>query len=177
MQSLFNVDEDPDAKTCRTLAYRRLMAITLRAYDSADFEVLYTIDQACYPRGIAYSRSMLREFLNLPGARCLVVEPGEPHGSSVAGFIISESSGTNGRIITIDVLEEHRRAGVGSALLTGVEQRMAESGVRRVELETATSNAAGVAFWERHGYRKTGVLRGYYLGRLDAWKMRKTLVG
>ena len=151
------------------------MAITLRAYDPADFEALYAIDRVCYPRGIAYSRSMLREFLNFSGARCLVAQAGEPHGSSIAGFIISESSGANGRIITIDVLEQHRRGGVGTVLLRGIEQHMANTGVRRVELETATSNAAGVAFWERHGYRKTGVLRGYYLGRLDAWKMRKTL--
>jgi [ribosomal protein S18]-alanine N-acetyltransferase len=151
------------------------MAIALRTYDPADFERLYAIDQACYPRGIAYSRSTLREFLSMPGADCLVARAGESAESEVAGFIIAESAGADAHIITIDVLEEYRRAGVGTALLRAIEQRLAARGARRVELETATSNAAGVAFWERHGYRKTGVLRGYYLGRLDAWKMRKQL--
>ena len=151
------------------------MALSLRAYDPADFETLYSIDQACYPRGIAYSRSTLRQFLALPGADCLVAQTGKGREWAIAGFIVAESAGADARIITIDVLEAHRRAGVGTALLRAIEQRLAAGGVRRVELETATSNAAGVAFWERHGYRKTGVLRGYYLGRLDAWKMRKTL--
>ncbi len=91
-------------------------------------------------------------------------------GSSSANRLAAEA-----RIITIDVLEKHRRAGVGTALLRAIEDRLAARGARRVELETATANAAGVAFWEHHGYRKTGILRGYYLGRLDAWKMRKTL--
>jgi ribosomal-protein-alanine N-acetyltransferase len=152
------------------------MATTLSAYDPADFESLYIIDQACYPRGIAYSRATLREFLQLPGADCLVARV-DRNRSAIAGFIIAESEGDEARIITIDVLAEHRRAGVGTALLRTSEERLAASGVRRIELETATSNVAGVAFWERHGYRKFGILRGYYLGRLDAWKMRKTLAG
>jgi len=151
------------------------MALSLHRYDPADFDTLYSIDRACYPRGIAYSRSTLRQFLELPGADCLVARTGEGPKSAVAGFIVAEAAGAEAHIITIDVLESHRRAGVGTALLRAIEQRLAARGVRRVELETATSNAAAVAFWERHGYRKTGVLRGYYLGRFDAWEMRKTL--
>jgi ribosomal-protein-alanine N-acetyltransferase len=153
----------------------QLMAMPLRSYDPADFETLYAIDQACYPRGIAYSRSTLREFLNYPGADCLVAQASEGDPSSIAGFLIAESAGADARIITIDVLEKHRRAGVGSALLLAIEQRLAAAGVLRIEMETATSNVAGVAFWEHHGYRTTRVLRGYYLGRIDAWKMRKNL--
>jgi ribosomal protein S18 acetylase RimI-like enzyme len=151
------------------------VTITLRVYTPDDFETLYRIDQACYPRGIAYSRGMLRGFLGLPGADCLVALTGEKQAAEIAGFIIGESAGIEARIITIDVLEEHRRGGVGTVLLRALEERLRARGARRVELETATSNAAGVAFWEHHGYRKTGVLHGYYLGRLDAWKMRKTL--
>jgi ribosomal-protein-alanine N-acetyltransferase len=150
-------------------------AIHLQAYAPDDFETLHAIDEACYPRGIAYSRRTLREFLKLPGADCLVARAGGEPGATILGFILGESAGAEGRIITIDVLEAHRRAGVGTALLRALEERLGARGARRIELETATSNAAGVAFWERHGYRRMGLLRGYYLGRLDAWKMRKAL--
>jgi len=160
-----------------TFAKLRPMPVTLLTYKPADFDTLYSIDRACYPRGIAYSRSTLRQFLEMPGADCLVARTGEGPAAAVAGFIVveAEAEGAEAHIITIDVLEAHRRAGIGTALLRAIEQRLAARGVRRVELETATSNAAAVAFWERHGYRKSGVLRGYYLGRLDAWKMGKTL--
>ena len=152
-----------------------MMQVTLQRYEPGDFETLHAIDRACYPRGIAYSRSTLRHFLELPGADCLVARTGAGPESAVAGFIVVEAEGAEAHVITIDVMESHRRAGVGTALLRAIEERLAARGVRQVELETATSNAAAVAFWEGHGYRKTGVMRGYYLGRFDAWKMRKSL--
>jgi ribosomal protein S18 acetylase RimI-like enzyme len=151
------------------------MALTLHRYDPADFETIYEIDRACYPRGIAYSRKILQQFLELPGADCLVARMNEGTKGAIAGFILAEAEGADGHIITIDVLESHRRAGVGTALLGAIEERLSVRGVRRIGLETATSNAAAVAFWQHHGYRKTGVLRGYYLGRLDAYVMHKTL--
>jgi ribosomal-protein-alanine N-acetyltransferase len=151
------------------------MHISLSACSTADFETLYAIDQSCYPRGIAYSRSTLREFLSLPGADCLLARVGPSKDAPIGGFIIGETDGNYAHIITIDILEAHRRTGIGTALLQALEDRMAARGVRQVELETATQNAVGVAFWQHHGYRKMGILRNYYLGRFDAWEMRKTL--
>jgi ribosomal-protein-alanine N-acetyltransferase len=151
------------------------MPFTLRDYSPSDFETLYEIDQACYQRGIAYSRRMLRWYLNLPGAFCVVAEAGTQDKSSIAGFIIAQAHRTEAYIITIDVLQIHRRTGVGTALLLEAEHQLAMMGVRHVELQTATSNEAGVAFWLRHGYRSSGVTRGYYLGRIDAYNMSKEL--
>jgi [ribosomal protein S18]-alanine N-acetyltransferase len=148
------------------------MEFTLRDYAPSDFESLYEIDQACYPRGIAYSRAMLRWYLNLRGSFCIV---GEPPKSSPIGFIIAQAHGTEAYIITIDVLKAYRRSGVGTALLQETEDRLAKMGVREVGLQTATNNEAGVAFWLRHGYRSSGVSRGYYLGRIDAYNMSKKL--
>ena len=152
------------------------MQPTLRRYSPSDFEEIYSIDQDCYPRGIAYSRRTLKLFLGAPGAECVIAQAQQgTAASTVGGFIITEARGAEGRIITLDVVREHRRSGVGTALLREAERRMSERGVRRVSLETATSNEAGVAFWQRHGYRGTGVLRGYYLGRIDAYVMLKDL--
>jgi ribosomal-protein-alanine N-acetyltransferase len=151
------------------------MPLHLRPYDPADFETLYAIDRACYAQGIAYSRRALREFLETPGTDTLVAHVAPGGKESIAGFLIAEAREAEAHIITIDVVEEHRRSGIGTALLRGAEQRLAARGVREVFLETATSNEAGVAFWKRHGYRSCGVLRRYYLGRLDAYLMRKDL--
>lgn len=143
----------------------------LRAYQREDFETLYQIDQACYPQGIAYSKQTLRWFLRLPGAECLVAEA----DGRIAGFLLAESEGHRAHLITIDVLEAYRRRGIGSRLLRAIEERLAERGVRRVMLETATDNQAAVAFWQRHGYRTVEVLKRYYLDRLDAYSMQKPL--
>ena len=143
----------------------------LRAYQPDDFEALYAIDQACYPPGIAYSKRLLRWFLRLPRAECLVAEA----GGQIAGFILAEHADEYAHIITIDVLAAQRRRRVGTALLEAIEQSLAGRGVRQVELETATDNHAAVAFWQKHGYRTVGVLKRYYLERLDAYSMHKPL--
>jgi ribosomal-protein-alanine N-acetyltransferase len=144
----------------------------LRPYDSSDFDALYKLDRACYPPGIAYSRSMLRWFLKQRGAICLVA--GTTAGE-INAFILAEADPPVGHIITLDVSVESRRSGLGSELTTAVESELAGRGVREVELETAVDNAAGIAFWMRHGYRTVGTIPRYYLDRVDALCMTKVL--
>jgi [ribosomal protein S18]-alanine N-acetyltransferase len=151
------------------------MEFTLRDYSPSDFEALYEIDQACYPRGIAYSRRMLRWYLSQRGSLCILAQAPGAAEQAVVGFLIAHSRGAEGHIVTIDVREARRRSGIGTALLQESERRLAEAGVRHVGLQTATNNEAGVAFWRRHGYRSSGVTRGYYLGRIDAYDMFKEL--
>ncbi|HEV3254442.1 MAG TPA: N-acetyltransferase [Candidatus Acidoferrales bacterium] len=165
------------------------MHATLRPYRPDDFDRLFEIDRACYPPGIAYSRRMLRAFLDWPGAECIVAEiestevesaeaaasPAAEPAPAIAAFIITESDALRGHILTIDVLDANRRRGLGSALLRRAEQSLFACGVRTIELETATGNKTAVAFWQKHGYRTRGLLKRYYLGRDDAFAMTKRL--
>jgi len=147
------------------------VAVAIRQYEPHDFAALYKLDQGCFPPGIAYSKTMLRYFLSQPGAECLVAVD----GAKIVGFILSEENPPLAHIVTLDVAELYRRHGVGTELLQENEAHLAFRGVRTVLLETATSNDAGIAFWEGHGYRKEAVLKNYYPGRLDAFEMRKKL--
>ncbi len=145
------------------------MPFALRPYEAHDFAALHRLDQACFPAGIAYSKTALRYFLNHPGAECLVAE----QEGKIAGFILAEQSDRLAHIITLDVAESARRSGVGSTLLRRVEANLAARGVRAILLETATTNDAAIAFWQKHGYRTEAVLKNYYSGKLDAFEMRK----
>jgi len=147
------------------------MNVTLRQYDVHDFAAMHKLDQSCFPPGIAYSKMMLRYYLAQPGAECLVAADEK----KIVGFLISEENPPLGHIVTLDVAASHRRHGVGTLLLKENEEHMAYRGVRTVLLETATTNEAGIAFWERHGYRREAVLKNYYPGRLDAFEMRKKI--
>ena len=109
--------------------------------------------------------------MNLPSADCLVAE----EEKKLAGFILAEANPPLAHIITLDVAEQHRRKGVGTALLSEIENHLQYHGVRSVLLETAVDNERGIAFWQHHGYRTEAVLKRYYLGRVDAYEMRKLL--
>jgi ribosomal protein S18 acetylase RimI-like enzyme len=147
------------------------MALELRAYEPEDFEQLYALDHQCFPKGIAYSRWMLGYFLRMPQASCIVAFEGDV----IPGFIITEEAAPLGHVLTLDVAESHRRTGLGTRLLQRGEAELAARGVEEMVLETAIENVAGVAFWQRHGYRPVATLKRYYLARLDAYEMRKTL--
>src|SRR5260370_33575378 len=97
--------------------------------------------------------------------------------TDIAGFILTEENPPLAHVITLDVAEKFRRLGIGSALLAESEKNLALRGVRTILLETATDNDAGVAFWQRHGYRIEATLKRYYLRRIDAYEMRKILPG
>lgn len=146
--------------------------VTIRLFRSGDFEALYHIDQLCFARGIAYGRAELRFYLAYQGAECFVAEA----DGDIAGFVITESDETEAHIVTLDVLEQFRRHGTGSQLLARAEESLAGHGVRSVWLETATTNEAAIAFWQKHGYRQSGeILLGYYGRGGDAYQMGKRL--
>lgn len=147
------------------------MPPTLRSYEPQDFAALHKLDQSCFPPGISYSKTTLRYFLTIPSADCTVAEEHD----HVVGFILSEENPPLAHIITLDVDTKRRRHGIGTALLETQETNLASRGVRSILLETAMDNEAAVAFWKRHGYRIEATLKRYYLGRIDAYEMRKIL--
>jgi ribosomal-protein-alanine N-acetyltransferase len=143
----------------------------VRTFTTEDFDTLYEIDQACYEPAIAYSKREFRNYLRFPGAECMIAEA----AGKAAGFCLTAHQQARGYIITIDVLEEFRRRGVGTALLAEAERRLAIHGVKKIGLETATDNESAIAFWQRHGYRTRGVWNGYYPGGRDAFTMTKRI--
>ena len=146
--------------------------VVVRTYEPRDFEAIYRLDQSCYPPGIAYSRYALGEFLSLPGAQAWVAE----HEGQLVAFIIARrATRRHGHIITLDVRQDRRRQGTGTALLATAEDWLRTEGSTLVRLETAVDNPAAVAFWEKAGYVIVSRLPRYYLGRVDALRMEKEL--
>ena len=148
-----------------------LSQIKLRSYLPSDFETLYRIDQICFPQGIAYGRFEMKVYLRVRGSYCMLAES----GNEIAGFILSELAPDEGHIITLDVLDQYRRNGVGSMLLEDAEREAASRGGKRMVLETATTNKAAIAFWKKHGYRQFVTIDNYYGPGLDAFGMEKAL--
>lgn len=140
------------------------------------------MDQICFDPQLAYSRPELAIYMRRPGSFTLVAESastgavnnGEPQ-RRILGFIVAEVRRRTGHIITIDVLPEARRAGVGSALLQAAEDRLCRAGAATVALETAVDNVAAIQFYKRKDYFVEKTAPGYYSNQLDALVMRKDL--
>jgi len=129
------------------------------------------MDQACFPKTIAYGRREMRSYLQSEGSHCIVAQaPG-----TIAGFILTERDGDLAHIVTLDVLEPFRRQSAGSLLLEAAEREAASRGAAAMYLETATTNKAAIALWKKHGYRETGTIENYYGRGQHAFEMQKGL--
>jgi ribosomal protein S18 acetylase RimI-like enzyme len=151
--------------------------LKLREYRPEDFASLLAIDQVCFVEGIAYSAREMRHFLAQPSVVKII---GEQAGD-IKGFIIADrfrprrSEQCMGQIITIDVLPDARRSGLGSRLLDAAEGELKKNGCTYVSLETAVDNLAAMRFYKRHGYVGLKILPDYYLDSIDALMMGKKL--
>jgi ribosomal-protein-alanine N-acetyltransferase len=168
---------------------------SIRDFQPADFETLWRIDQLCFPPGISYSRAELKLYIRRRGSFTLLAVDAAPSMTAVpdsgegekifppiqlssapiAGFIIAEAGRDSGHIITIDVIEAARRAGVGSFLLRAAEDRLRMAHCRSVELETAVDNISALSFYKRHAYSVIKTFPRYYSNGVDALVLEKNL--
>lgn len=153
-------------------SYNVAVALVIRDFTPEDFETLWRLDQECFPPGISYTKQELRSYIRGRGLFTLVANDAD--GGRVAGFIVVHA-GPAGHVITIDVVAQERRSGVGSLLLAAAEDRLRAAGCRSVGLETAVDNLAALAFYKRHGYSVIRTWPRYYSNGVDALVMKKEL--
>ncbi len=154
------------------------MDFLIRPYRAADFDHLWQIDQRCFPAGIAYTQMELSGFIMRRNAITLVAEcPANPMPAhTIAGYAIAQPFRRMGRIVTLDIVPEARRYGLGSRLMLECEERLCLHGCSEVHLETAVDNAPALSLYRKLGYRIVRTLPAYYHAhRLDAYLMAKRL--
>ena len=146
--------------------------ILLREATPHDFAELWALDQRCFVPEIAYTSDELREAMREPEAFTLVAE----RGGAIVGFLVGAlDARRRGHVITIDVVPDLRRRGLGGRLIAAAEQRWLHAGVQLVRLEVAVNNHSALAFYARLGYRILHRLPRYYPGGLDGLSLEKTV--
>ena len=148
------------------------VSFVIRDFKPEDFDPLWSLDQECFPPGIAYSRQELKVYVRHKGSFTLVADDAED--GKIAGFIVAHQ-GPTGHIITIDVIEAARRSGVGSMLLRAAEDKLRAAGSKAVGLETAVDNISALSFYKRHAYSVIKTWPRYYSNGVDALVLKKEL--
>ncbi|MEP6767831.1 MAG: GNAT family N-acetyltransferase [Acidobacteriota bacterium] len=146
-------------------------SFAIRDYRESDFSGLVALDSECFEPGIAYPPGEMTRFLSLATREVLVADL----NGKLAGFCIGYRAPRSlGRIVTLDVRAEHRRAGIGRALLHRTIERLVLAGADQTVLEVDVRNAAAISFYERLGFERSAMLPDYYGPGLAGLEMRKT---
>ncbi len=125
--------------------------------------------------GEGWSEAWVARVLALPGAFAALALAPDP-----VGFATCLPAGEAVDLVAIGVLPEHRRAGIGRALLARCEAHVRGSGAQRLMLEVAAENEDARVFYAALGFAETGRRPGYYRAhpggqRRDALVLTKSL--
>ena len=148
-------------------------AFLLRPYRASDLERLCQIDRSCFPPRIAFGIGEMRQSLEGKGTLAIVAET---DSGEIAGFVAAaRTSPGKGHIVTIDVLPQFRRQGLGTQLMCCVEAQLFRIGAPIMELETARENGTAQNLFKNLGYERLTIVENYYPGGGSAWIMRKRI--
>ncbi len=89
-----------------------------------------------------------------------------------AGYIISCIEDlSRGHVISVGVLRDYRKRGIGEALMRRSICSMAVGGINHVILEVRVSNTPAITLYKKLGFEVRNILRSYYNDGEDAYLM------
>ncbi|HZT87059.1 MAG TPA: GNAT family N-acetyltransferase [Stellaceae bacterium] len=131
---------------------------------------LAILHRAAFPED-PWDRKALEIILRIPGAFGFIGWSEE----GPAGFALAQDLGGECEILSLGVLPNRRRRGVGVRLLAAVLNEARRRGHASAVLEVAADNAAAYSLYLRTGFVEVGRRRDYYRrrgGSIDALIMR-----
>jgi ribosomal-protein-alanine N-acetyltransferase len=151
--------------------------ICFRDYRATDLEAMFQLDEACFAEEFRFDRESMREFAEEQNAVVRIAEKGS---GEIVGFVIVHVervvTGWRAYVVTLDVAAECRQKGLARRLMREVEACATVTGVRWMQLHVFTGNVGAIRFYERLGYQRISLKRGFYgEAGLDAFVYGKDL--
>lgn len=92
----------------------------------------------------------------------------------ISGYIVYSVSGEKGTIVSIGVLPDYRRKGIGQMLIDYAIEDLRNK-VKYVELQVSVSNETAINLYKKNNFVVVYTIAQYYPDGADAYLMRKIL--
>jgi ribosomal-protein-alanine N-acetyltransferase len=152
----------------------------LRKFTQNDLRSVVHINSVCLPENYT-DYFFIDLYQKFPETFIVAEENGE-----VAGYIMCRVelglsnfgfSGVikKGHIVSVAVLPQYRRKGIGQALITEAMEGMRLYNAKQCFLEVRVTNTPAVDLYKKLGFQITRTIHGYYADGEDAYVMTKKL--
>ena len=128
--------------------------IEIRKLQLSDIPAIFKIEKTCFPD--PWSLESFRAVIPHKSYLCLGA-----YCDSLIGYMIAARVLDEIHIFNIAIEPEFQRSGVGGRLLKKTLETFSGL-ISVVYLEVRISNRAAIAFYEKWGFRGTGMRKGYY---------------
>jgi ribosomal-protein-alanine N-acetyltransferase len=145
-----------------------------------DLQSVTRINQVCLPENYTdfFFIDLYRRF---PETFLVAEENGEVVGYIMCRIEVGLSGfgfgglAKKGHIVSIAVMPEHRRKGLGEALVTKTMESMRLYGAKQCYLEVRATNEQAIDLYKKLGFEVSRTIRGYYADGEDAFVMSCSL--
>jgi ribosomal-protein-alanine N-acetyltransferase len=143
----------------------------IRVMKSGDLDTVALIEARNYE--FPWSRGIFNDCL-LASYFAVVLD----RGAEIMGYAIISAVAAEGHILNLCIDKDWRCMGYGQQLLDYLMEYAEDIGIERMFLEVRPSNKAALHLYDRSGFNRLGVRKGYYRarnGREDALVFAKEL--
>ena len=146
-----------------TLANQELQ---IRQFRTEDLSAISEIEQLSFKDPFpSYFLSQLAEAN--PDAFIVAVE-----GDKIIGYAVVDKWPDQEHLVSIAVIPESRKKGIGQTLLRVLIEKMRPGSMR---LEVRRSNTSALDLYRKNGFVQIGIAQGYYADGEDAIQMEKRI--
>ena len=142
----------------------------VRLARAGDLDAILEIEHASFGKD-AYDRNLFAEYLRKCGGLFLVAR----RGARICGYVVTCTRENRAELVSIAVLPELRGRRVASAMLESMLRRLKRRRVARLVLMVRVRNRAARRFYEKFGFEKLRIVKGYYQGAGDGLLMERKL--
>lgn len=86
---------------------------------------------------------------------------------NIAGFAVASLIPPQAELESIAVRSDEQRHGIGSKLLSSLVGELRAAAISEFTLEVRASNSTGIAFYQAHGWKQSGLRPRYYADPQD----------
>ncbi len=143
---------------------------SVRRLRRSELDRILEIEKASFGKD-AYDRNLFAEFFHTCGELFLIVE----RRNAIWGYMLTCIRGDRSELISVAVDPAVRGQGFASALMDSTLRRLRRRRIASLRLMVRVTNRAARAFYEKYGFEKVRVVRGYYEDGTDGLLMAKRL--